>query len=145
MGARLARVAAERALGNRRRARERIDAPARIRAQRARAPLAFFRSEMSWRSTLTMLLALALAACASVLGLKRTDPSRPFEHSQHVLHGIACTQCHAGIAASTHEGPTHEPTSTQCRSCHQKPHDNHECNTCHGESSTRQEAELVHT
>ncbi len=100
---------------------------------------------MRFRSTLALLCALAMVACASVLGLKRTDPSRPFEHRQHVLHGVACTECHAGIATSTHDSPMHEPTTKECKSCHQKPHDNHECKNCHGESSTRQEAELIHS
>ena len=97
-------------------------------------------------ATLLMLLALALAACASMLGLKKPgDPSRPFEHRAHVLHGVACTQCHEGIAASTHESAMHVPGAAKCVSCHAKPHDTRECSACHGESSTRQEAELVHT
>jgi hypothetical protein len=100
---------------------------------------------MRLRGSLVILLAVLLAACASVLGLKRTDPSRPFEHRAHVLRGVACTQCHVGVVSSTHAGPTHEPSTAQCKSCHAKPHDEHTCSACHGEASTRQEAELVHT
>lgn len=100
---------------------------------------------MSWRATLVMLFAMALAACASVLGLKRADTSRPFEHRAHVLHGVACTDCHAGVRSSTHEDAMHLPTTATCIGCHKKPHDDHDCATCHGETSTRQEAEIVHS
>lgn len=99
---------------------------------------------MKWRSTIIMLLAMTLAACASILGLKHADPSRPFEHRAHVLHGVACTQCHAGVAMSTHDDPTHVPTKAQCTSCHAKPHDTRDCNGCHGELSTRQHSDIVH-
>jgi len=96
-------------------------------------------------ATLVMLLAIALAACASMLGLKKAgDAARPFEHRAHVLHGVACTSCHENVAASTHESAMHMPTTQKCVSCHQKPHDKRECSMCHGESSTRQEAELIH-
>ncbi|HEY1959355.1 MAG TPA: hypothetical protein VGH28_27280 [Polyangiaceae bacterium] len=95
--------------------------------------------------TLVVLLAVALAACASVLGFKRAeDRSRPFEHRAHVLKGIACTQCHEKIRTSTRESALDLPNTARCVSCHEKPHDTHECSTCHGESSAREEAELVH-
>jgi predicted CXXCH cytochrome family protein len=97
------------------------------------------------RNTFAMIAALALAACASVLGFKRpSETSRPFEHRAHVLHGVACTQCHQGIAASSHTGPMHTPSTTTCTECHKKPHDSHDCNGCHGETWIHQQAELVH-
>jgi len=42
------------------------------------------------RLTLLMVVCLALAACASVLGFRRTPPPHPFEHRAHVLKGINC-------------------------------------------------------
>ena len=96
-------------------------------------------------ATFLLLFALGLAACASVLGYKpASDPSHPFEHRAHVLHGVACTDCHAKIAGEKQGDPTHFPSSATCRGCHQKPHDEHECTGCHGDVAARQAAELVH-
>ena len=101
------------------------------------------RVHVSLRAALLVLLALALAACAGVLGLKRGSPQHPFEHRAHVLKGVSCVACHAGIAQAGDTGPLHFPTASECRSCHSKPHDEHECSSCHGESHTRQSAELA--
>ncbi|MGH7284003.1 MAG: cytochrome c3 family protein, partial [Polyangiaceae bacterium] len=61
-----------------------------------------------------------------------------------VLHGVACTNCHAGIASAKHGSPMHLPTAATCRGCHAKPHDERDCTGCHGEMAARESAELVH-
>lgn len=98
---------------------------------------------MRARMSLLMILTLALAACAGVLGLKSTSRSHPFEHRAHVLKGINCVVCHAGIATTGDNDPLHFPSTKECRSCHTKPHDEHDCTSCHGESHVREGAELA--
>jgi predicted CXXCH cytochrome family protein len=90
-----------------------------------------------------MLLSLALAACAGVLGLRPVDPSHPFEHRAHVLKGVSCVECHAGMANDAEGTPLHLPPDAVCRRCHEKPHDSRPCGNCHGESHVREEAELA--
>jgi hypothetical protein len=98
------------------------------------------------RTTLAMVFALGLAACVSVLGFKPpSDQSHPFEHRAHVLHGVACTVCHGGVRSSVHTEAMHLPSNAVCTKCHEKPHDRHACNGCHGETATREQAELVHS
>ena len=94
-------------------------------------------------SGVLVILALMLAACAGVLGFKPTSQSHPFEHRAHVIKGINCVECHAGIALAGDTGPLHFPTDAVCRGCHSKPHDEHACSGCHGESFVRQGAELA--
>jgi hypothetical protein len=98
---------------------------------------------MGTRLTLMVVLALALAACASVLGLRRESPSHPFEHRAHALKGINCVVCHVDMASAGETGPLHFPTEAACRRCHEKPHDEHSCQGCHGEPYVRQAAELA--
>lgn len=98
---------------------------------------------MTARLSLVLVLALVLAACASVLGLKGTSPSHPFEHRAHVNSGVSCVACHSGIATSGDTDPLHFPTRADCVRCHAKPHDARECTTCHGESHVRGAAELA--
>ena len=92
---------------------------------------------MRARLTLVMLLAVVLAACASVLGLRRELPSHPFEHRAHVLKGINCVECHADVASAGETGPLHFPDDAVCRRCHEKPHDTRSCTSCHGEPYVR--------
>jgi len=93
--------------------------------------------------TVAILGALALAACASVLGLHATAPSHPFEHRAHIDRGINCVECHVGMARAGDEGPLHFPTDAACRRCHTKPHDERACEGCHGESFVRSGVELA--
>lgn len=92
-----------------------------------------------------LLLSIALAACASVLGIKPKEPSHPFEHRKHALAGINCLECHTAIQRAGDQGPLHLPTTAKCVSCHAKPHDTHDCANCHGQRHTREEAELART
>jgi hypothetical protein len=92
---------------------------------------------------LLLVLALALAACAGVLGLRKTSQSHPFEHRAHVVKGINCVVCHEGVALAGDTGPIHFPTDATCRGCHSKPHNESACGACHGESFVRQGAELA--
>lgn len=87
--------------------------------------------------TLVMILSLALAACAGVLGLHRESTSRPFEHRAHALKGINCVECHKGISSAGEGGPLHFPADSDCVRCHTKPHDQRACSGCHGESYVR--------
>jgi predicted CXXCH cytochrome family protein len=98
---------------------------------------------MRGKLTLLMLLALVLSACAGILGIRPTSAAHPFEHRAHVLKGVSCVECHAGISTANETDPLHFPTSAQCKGCHTKPHDDHDCNGCHGESFVRGGAELA--
>ena len=100
---------------------------------------------MRTRLSLLMILTLALAACASVLGLRPGRSSHLFEHRAHVLKGINCVVCHADVASAGETGPLHFPTDSVCVSCHQKPHDDRSCISCHGEPYVREAAEFART
>jgi hypothetical protein len=89
-----------------------------------------------------LLLALASAACAGVLGL-RASPSHPFEHRAHVLKGINCVECHRGVALADTSGPPHFPSEATCRGCHARPHDERPCAGCHGEAYVREGVDLA--
>jgi hypothetical protein len=72
---------------------------------------------------------VALAACAGVLGLRHDGP-QAFPHRKHVLAGVACTSCHAGLGSD--DGTAlHVPDEATCATCHAKPHDTRPCLTCH--------------
>jgi predicted CXXCH cytochrome family protein len=98
---------------------------------------------MRARLSFAMIVALLLAACASVLGIKRASPTRPFEHRAHVLKGVSCKECHTDVALAGDTGPLHFPSRADCVRCHAKPHDERDCSGCHGESHTRASAELA--
>jgi len=92
---------------------------------------------MKRHSTLLLLLVVVIsAACAEILGI-RPPGHTPFEHRSHVLKGITCARCHAGVSNAGEEGPLHIPGSAECKGCHERPHDDHECANCHGLPSTR--------
>ncbi len=92
---------------------------------------------------LFLVFALTLAACAGVLGIKPRETQRPFEHRAHSTKGIACLECHAGVAQAGDQGPLHLPTSEKCISCHTQPHNRQECSGCHGQAHVREENRLA--
>ncbi len=95
------------------------------------------------RLPLLLLLALLLAACAEILGI-RPPQSKPFPHHEHTAKaGIGCLKCHAGVLNSTDADPLHLPTTATCMSagCHSKPHDTRDCKGCHGLAYVRSEAQ----
>ncbi|HEX2691455.1 MAG TPA: hypothetical protein VHN14_32815 [Kofleriaceae bacterium] len=71
---------------------------------------------------------VGLVACAGVLGLVRTG-SPAFPHRAHVVAGVSCVRCHAGVENDT--GTLHLPSDDSCTGCHQKPHDARSCLGCH--------------
>ena len=81
-----------------------------------------------------------LAACAGILGLTKRG-SEGFAHRKHVVAGVSCTTCHAGIEAN--EGALHLPDDKTCEGCHAKPHDTRSCMGCHASPATA--AELLAT
>lgn len=85
--------------------------------------------------------AIALAACAKILGI-RDKEREPFEHRAHVLAGVACTTCHADMDRAGDEGALHFPTDETCTTaaCHAKPHDTRSCLGCHGGPFTAPDA-----
>jgi len=95
------------------------------------------------RLTGLLVLCIVLSACASILGFKRVSTSHPFEHRAHVIAGVSCVSCHAGMATSGDRAPLHFPATADCVGCHAKPHDSHDCATCHGEPHVRASAELA--
>lgn len=95
------------------------------------------------RRLLLLLLATMLAACAGILGIKPRTIDHPFEHRAHVLNGVACVECHAGVRSLGAEGPMPFPETAKCVSCHARPHDTRTCTTCHGDSVLRREAAMA--
>jgi hypothetical protein len=95
------------------------------------------------RQLALLVLALCLAACASILGIKPRDPERAFSHRAHSVKGISCLECHAGITGAGETGPLHLPDTAKCVACHEKPHDTRTCAGCHGRAHTREETRLA--
>jgi hypothetical protein len=79
-----------------------------------------------------VLACLALAACAGILGLRDRATTATFPHRSHVIAGVTCTKCHAGITRGGTE--LHLPADPTCTTggCHTKPHDARPCSGCHG-------------
>jgi hypothetical protein len=93
------------------------------------------------RPLLLLLLSLAVAACAGVLGWKKPrDDQRPFAHRRHASAGVNCLQCHERVVEAGEDGPLHLPTTSKCVSCHAQPHDARPCLDCHGNAGTRERA-----
>jgi hypothetical protein len=94
---------------------------------------------MTWRRARWIVLAAALAvgavACARILGFAPRG-RKAFEHREHVLAGVSCVTCHAGIASAGEDGPLHLPDDASCVTCHEAPHDRRSCLGCHGEAYT---------
>jgi hypothetical protein len=97
---------------------------------------------LSARFSLLLVMALVLAACAGILGIRRA-PSHPFEHGVHVTKGINCLVCHGGIMSADEQPRTHFPDTADCVKCHTKPHDTRTCSGCHGEDHIRAGAEMA--
>lgn len=109
----------------------------RTSARRLRAPLRADPARVRRAGRLGLVLAIGLSgACAAVLGLPQ-DTTRPFEHKAHADKGVHCLKCHEGVELARDGGPLHLPGKDKCVSCHEKPHDEHECSNCHGVSYTR--------
>lgn len=79
------------------------------------------------RRVLWIGLVMLLAACAGVLGLKRSKPER-FAHKAHVIAGVSCTRCHGNVEQGS---GLHIPQDATCVACHTKPHDSRPCSGCH--------------
>lgn len=79
-------------------------------------------------------LAVIAVACAGVLGLRQRH-APVFAHRAHVLAGVSCPTCHAGIETAGDEGPLHLPSDATCTAagCHATPHDRRSCATCHSD------------
>ncbi len=92
---------------------------------------------------LLLALSIALGACAGILGLKKRDASRPFEHRAHTTAGINCLTCHAPVKQADQTSPLSLPATSTCTGCHTKPHDTRDCGECHGQSSIRQGAQAA--
>jgi hypothetical protein len=78
-------------------------------------------------------IAVALAACAGVLGLRPRGAPDAFPHRAHVTRGVGCPTCHAGIETAPDTGPLHVPATATCTSCHAQPHDTRRCLDCHAD------------
>ena len=91
---------------------------------------------------LAIVVAVVLAACAQILGIKPPERTA-FPHMVHLDKGVNCQDCHVGVATSTDKDPIHIPDTAACVACHKKPHDTRECKMCHGLDYVRQGAELA--
>ncbi|HET6414941.1 MAG TPA: hypothetical protein VFG22_01500 [Polyangiales bacterium] len=91
---------------------------------------------------LCALLSTALG-CAKMLGLEQEDEDHAFEHRAHLVEGINCLKCHAGIPEAGETGPLHFPSTADCVECHQEPHNTNTCSDCHGRARNRQAAEMA--
>lgn len=92
---------------------------------------------MKGRSLSALIVAvLSASACAGVLGI-RPPGRRPFEHRTHSLEGIHCLKCHGSVGLAGDEGSLHMPSTSDCVSCHEEPHDTRDCGGCHGLRETR--------
>ena len=79
-----------------------------------------------------IILAVVLSTgCTKILGLHHSE-DHPFEHRAHVLKGVACTTCHQEMMEAPDDGPLHLPETDVCLQCHEKPHDERRCRSCHG-------------
>lgn len=88
------------------------------------------------RHALAAAAAVLLAACAGILGLRPPSTRGIFPHRAHVVAGVTCTDCHAGVQRAGDEGPLHLPGDDSCLSCHKQPHDPNPCLGCHGDKFT---------
>jgi len=79
-----------------------------------------------------VLVCVTLAACAGILGLRDRKRDTTFPHRPHVISGVTCTKCHAGVTKGGAE--LHLPDDATCTTsgCHTKPHDSRSCTGCHG-------------
>jgi hypothetical protein len=79
-----------------------------------------------------LLAVAALAvACARVLGLRK-DVEPVFPHRAHLVAGVSCVTCHAGVERAGDDGPLHIPADESCATCHE-PHARGSCLGCHGD------------
>jgi Cytochrome c7 and related cytochrome c len=93
--------------------------------------------------SLGLVFCLVLAGCAGVLGIKPKQPWHAFEHRAHVLAGVNCVSCHRHVSDEGRTGAPSLPSTEDCKSCHQKPHDSRPCNGCHGEPALREDVALA--
>jgi|JI10StandDraft_1071094.scaffolds.fasta_scaffold17744_7 hypothetical protein len=86
---------------------------------------------------LAVAAAVAVVACAGVLGLRKT-PAPVFAHRAHVTAGIGCPRCHTGIEAAGDDATLHIPDDASCQAagCHDNPHDKRSCASCHSDPFT---------
>lgn len=84
---------------------------------------------------LVVAIALTTAACAGILGLRKPVAPTVFPHRAHVVAGVACVTCHAGIDQAGDTGPLHVPPDATCATCH-APHTEGACLDCHGDPWT---------
>jgi len=93
--------------------------------------------------TVLIFVAGFAGACAKMLGLEQERENHAFEHRAHVVEGINCLQCHAGVQFTGEEGPVHFPTTEDCVACHEEPHNPDTCGDCHGRARNRHAAEMA--
>lgn len=80
-----------------------------------------------------VVLAVGLAACAGVLGLRRSSDPTAFPHRAHVTRGVGCPTCHTDMDTAGDTGALHTPTDATCIGCHNPPHDKRPCLDCHAD------------
>lgn len=88
---------------------------------------------------LLFVVLVMMSGCGRILGIQ-PEEHVPFAHREHVLEGITCVQCHEGVAQVENHGPLHMPGDESCRSCHEEPHDQRSCISCHTTEEVRRRA-----
>lgn len=96
---------------------------------------------MSRGWSLFAVVAMGLAACAGLLGV-RSSSRAGFPHRSHVLAGISCVSCHAGVERD--DGTAmHLPSDASCATCHASAHSDtrreQSCVGCHAVGRERAE------
>src|ERR1043166_2193815 len=80
------------------------------------------------KRVILIVLCVAVAACAGLLGLTKTSP-QSFPHRAHATAGIPCTACHVDMVSAP--ANLHLPDDAKCIMCHMKPHNPRPCLGCH--------------
>ncbi len=87
-------------------------------------------------------LLTTMVACARILGI-RPPQRQPFPHRAHVLEDIDCEDCHDDIAEATSTSAVQLPDTETCLECHEEPHDERACRSCHGLAYVRERATMA--
>ena len=86
----------------------------------------------SRKRILVLLIALGLAACATVLGTRKpTEPGREIRMSHEIHKDLDCDMCHSAIPEAVAITDGLRPKEATCLECHGDKKEDGACNFCH--------------